>query len=140
MLSAGCSRLAWLIRAGTLIFSLSRLRLGGSPRRLGGRAPVGGVFGWFPFACGWAVISALRASREHTLCGVGCVCGVGTPRDCTRCGCSCGVSLFLVGRFADRVAVCPRDCLFVGCALPCRVLPVCCGLFCLSAIEVVRDS
>lgn len=26
---------------GTLIFSLSRLRLGGSPRRLGGRAPGG---------------------------------------------------------------------------------------------------
>lgn len=29
-----------------------------------------GVFGWFPFTCGWAVISALRAAREHTLCGV----------------------------------------------------------------------
>ena len=28
---------------GTLDFSLSRLRLGGSPRRLGGRAPCGRV-------------------------------------------------------------------------------------------------
>lgn len=35
-----------------------------------GALPCWGVFGWFPFACGWAVISALRAAREHTLCGV----------------------------------------------------------------------
>ena len=66
--------------------------------------------------------------------GVGCVCGVGTPRDCTRCGCSCGVSLFLVGCFADRVAVCPRDCLFVACGVLRRALLVCCCLCCLAAI------
>lgn len=35
-----------------------------------GALPCWGVFGWLPFACGWAVISALRAAREHTLCGV----------------------------------------------------------------------
>lgn len=35
-----------------------------------GALPCWGVFGWFPFTCGWAVISALRAAREHTLCGV----------------------------------------------------------------------
>lgn len=32
--------------------------------------PCWGVFGWFPFTYGWAVISALRAAREHTPCGV----------------------------------------------------------------------
>ena len=55
-----------------------------------GALPCWGVFGWFPFACGWAVISALRAARERAPCGgvvagrggVGCVCGVGMPRDC----------------------------------------------------------
>lgn len=110
------------------------------------------VWGW----CGF------RACRRW---GVG---DDGIPRDCTRCGCSCGVSLyssarccslglrvylsvrawlcewrvvvcvlrdlFLVGCFTTCVAVCPLGCLFVGCVLPCRVLPVCCGLFCLSAI------
>lgn len=53
-------------------------------------APRVGAFGWFPFTCGWAVISALRAAREHAPCGgvvagrggVDCVCGVGMPRDC----------------------------------------------------------
>ena len=129
------------MRAGTLIFSSSCLRLDGSPRRLGGRAPVGACSWWFPFTCGWAVIGALRAARERTPCGVwllGVVALVAyavSGRPVTvpvRRG--CGVSLFLVGRFAARIAVCPLGCLFVGCALPCRVLPVCCGLFCLSAI------
>lgn len=55
------------------LFSLSRPCSGGSPRRLGGRAPVG-VCSWcFPFACGWAVVSALRAAREYApLVGCGC--------------------------------------------------------------------
>lgn len=141
------------------------------------------MFGWFPFACGWAVISALRAAREHTLCGVwlpGVVALVayavsghpvtvldagavaGFPCTLARC-CSLGLrvclsvraclcawrvaggvrvlrALFRVGRFTTCIVVRPLGCLFVGCALPCRVLPVCCGLFCLSAIEVVRDS
>lgn len=34
---------------GTLIFSLSRLRLGGSPRRLGGRTPLLGCVRVVPF-------------------------------------------------------------------------------------------
>ena len=38
------------------------------------------------------------------------------------------------GCFTTCVEVCPLGCLFVGCALLCRVLLVCCGLFCLSAI------
>lgn len=110
------------------------------------------VWGW----CGF------RACRRW---GVG---DDGIPRDCTRCGCSCGVSLyssarccslglrvclsvrawlcewrvvvcvlrdlFLVGCFTTCVAVCPLGCLFVGCVLLCRMLLVCCGLFCLSAI------
>ena len=82
----------------------------------------------------------------------------GMPRDCARCECGHGVSLclrvvlfaggcapclvhgvwlrvlFLVGCFAALVAVCPLGCLFVGCVLLCRVLPVCCVLVCLTAI------
>ena len=150
---------------------------------LGWARPVWGVSGWFPFTYGWAVTSALRAAREHTLCGVwlpGVVALVayavsghpvtvldagavaGFPCTLARC-CSLGLrvclsvraclcawrvaggvrvlrALFRVGRFTTCIVVRPLGCLFVGCALPCRVLPVCCGLFCLSAIEVVRDS
>ena len=65
--------------------------------------------------------------------GVGCVCGVGMPLWLCLVGAAAGVSL-RVGRFTARVAVCPLGCLFVGCVLLCRVLLVCCGLFCLSAI------
>ena len=88
------------------------------------------------------MISALRAAREHAplvgvwLLGVVALvayavsgCPVTVPG-----WCSCGVSLFLVGCFADRVAVCPRDCLFVACGVLRRALLVCCCLCCLAAI------
>lgn len=87
--------------------------------------PVWGVFGCFPFACGWAVISALRAAREHTPCGVwllGVValvayavsgCPVAVP---VRRG--CGVSLFLAGHFLARA-------LLLGVWVCCCVLPAC---------------
>ena len=42
-------------------------RLSASP---GWARPVRGVPWWFPFPCGWAVISALRAARERAPCGV----------------------------------------------------------------------
>lgn len=112
---------------------------------LGWARPVWGVSGWFPFTYGWAVTSALRAAREHAPLGVwlpGVValvayavsgCPVTVP-----VGYGCGVSLFLAGRFAARIVPC--GCLFVGCGLQCRVLPVCCGFGRLSAIVVVRDS
>ena len=89
-------------------------------------APRVGAFGWFPFTCGWAVISALRAAREHAPCGgvvagrggVDCVCGVGMPRDCTRCGCGCGVSLYS-SAVLFAWAACVR---LPVCALPCTRL------------------
>ena len=147
------------MRARTLIFSLSRPCSGGSPRRLGGRAPVGVCSWWFPFACGWAVISALRAAREHAPPGVwllrvvalvayavsGCPCGCAWLVRLRGFPCVWGVflrvrALFWVGRVVvcylrvrSRVAV-PFGCLFVGCGVLRRVLLVCCGLCCLSAI------
>lgn len=85
--------------------------------------------------------------------GVGCVCGVGMPRDCAcwvrlrgflvfggafSCACApfwgCGYVVVCYLRVRSLVAVCPCGCLFVGCVLLCCVLLVCCGLFCLSAI------
>ena len=71
------------------------------------------------------MISAFRAARERAPPGVwlpGVValvayavsgCPVTVP---VRRG--CGVSLFLVGRFAALVAACPLGCLFVGCGVP----------------------
>ena len=70
---------------------------------------VGVCSWWFPFTCGWAVISALRAARERAPCGVWLLrvvalvayavsgCPVTVP---VRRG--CGVSLFLAGRFRVR--------------------------------------
>ena len=86
--------------------------------------------------------------------GVGCVCGVGMPRDCARCECGHGVSLCLrVVLFAGgcapcfwrgvllRLSRCARfGCLFVGCVPLRRLLPVCCVLVCLSAIACLCVS
>lgn len=129
-------------------------------------APRVGAFGWFPFTCGWAVISALCAARERappgvwlpgvvalvayavsgcpvTVLDVGAVtgfpcvcvwcCSPGAVRLvlCMACGCA---SCFGWGVLL-RSSRCARfGCLFVGCVPLRRVLPVCCGLFCLSAI------
>ena len=47
----------------------------------------------------------------------------------------------LAGCFSACVArASTRRLLFVGCVLPCRVLPVCCDLFCLSDIVWVCVS
>ena len=98
----------------------------------------------------WPLPVLLRAGRERAApcwgrCGFRAwwrrgVGDDGMPRDCARCEHSHGVSLFLVGRFAARIAVCTLGCLFVGCVLFCRVLLVCCGLFCLAAIVWVCVS
>lgn len=130
-------------------------------------APRVGAFGWFPFTCGWAVISALRAAREHAPCGgvvagrggVDCVCGVGMPRDCAWlvqlrgflvfgawcclpglrvCACLCAPCL--VRGLCRRVLLRVYAALFVGYGVLRRVLPVCCCLYCLSAIVWVCVS
>lgn len=87
-------------------------------------APRVGAFGWFPFTCGWAVISALCAARERAPPGVwlpGVValvayavsgCPVTVP-----VGYGCGVSL-RVGRFRVRAR------LVLGWTC-CCVLPAC---------------
>lgn len=78
------------------------------------------VWGW----CGF------RACRRW---GVG---DDGIPRDCTRCGCSCGVSLFLahgaVYRGCACALVCARLALCVACVGAC-----CCASMrhCLSAVS-----
>ena len=85
--------------------------------------------------------------------GVGCVCGVGMPRDCAWlvqlrgflvfgawcclpglrvCACLCAPCL--VRGLCRRVLLRVYAALFVGCVLLCRMLLVCGGLFCLSAI------
>ena len=86
---------------------------------------VGVCSWWFPFTCGWAVISALRAAREHAplvgvwLLGVVALvayavsgCPVTVP-----VGYGCGVSL-RVGRFRVRAR------LVLGWTC-CCVLPAC---------------
>lgn len=146
-------------------------------RRVGG-CSLWGCSGISRLSTVWPLPVLSRAGRERAVpcwgwCGFRAwrcrgVGDDGMPRDCTRCGCSCGVSLyssarccslglrvclsvrawlcewrvvvcvlrdlFLVGCFTTCVAVCPLGCLFVGCVLLCRMLLVCCGLFCLSAI------
>lgn len=111
-----------------------------------GALPCWGVFGWFPFTCGWAVISALRAAREHTPPGVwllrvvalvayavsGCPCGCAWLVRLRGFPCTLARGVFRW--VCARVAVCPHGCLFVGCALLYRVLLVCCCLCCLVDI------
>ena len=141
------------------LFSLSRSCSGGSPRRLGGRAPVGACSWWFPFTCGWAVISALRAARERTPCGVrllrvvalvayavsGYPCGCAWLVRLRGFPCVWGVflrvrALFWVGRVVvcylrvrSRVAV-PLGCLLAVCVRRLGFVFVCCCLCCLTAI------
>lgn len=153
MLSAGCSRLAWLTRVGFSLFLVSATsgRLSAS---LGwAHSLVGGVFGRFPFTCGWAAISVLRAAREHAPCGVwlpGVVALVayavsGCPWGCawlvrlrgfpcfSRVVLFAGAACVLVcARFALRMAcggVCVlRDLFLVGCFATCVAV---CPLGCL---------
>ena len=142
-------------------------------RRVGG-CSLWGCSGISRLSTVWPLPVLSRAGRERAVpcwgwCGFRAwrcrgVGDDGIPRDCTRCGCSCGVSLyssarccspgaahvclsvralfvrvlscalFRVGCFATLVAVCPCGCLFVGCSLWWRALLVCGGLCCLSAI------
>lgn len=106
-------------------------------------APRVGAFGWFPFTCGWAVISALCAARERAPPGVwlpgvvalvayavsGCPVTVldvgavtGFPCTCAICGgvrslarLRCAVCLSVVSR-------CVACCLFVVVCFVCRLL------------------
>lgn len=152
MLSAGRSRLAWLTSVGTLIFSLSRLRLGGSPRRLGGRTPVGVCSGGSlsPVAGPWSAHCARLGNMLPVgvwLLGVvalvayavsGCPCGRawlvrlrGFP--CVRVALFAGAACVLVcARMAFRVScggVCVLCALFrVGCFI---TLVAACPLGCL---------
>ena len=157
------SHLLWRFQTafvGLLTFiCLGRVRVVVAPR--GRMLPLGGVR-VFPVY--------LRSGRCRCCCvrvgnmlplwgvvvgcgGVGCVCGVGMPRDCAcwvrlrgflvfgawRClpglrVCACLYSTCLVRGLCRRVLLRVYAALFVGCVLLCRMLLVCCGLFCLSAI------
>lgn len=94
-----------LWRAGRWLLSfpcLDRVRVVVAPR---GRMFPLGVFGYLPFIYGLAAAGAVACgsgTRDPLVWGW---CGFracrrwgvgddGIPRDCTRCGCSCGVSLY----------------------------------------------
>ena len=120
---------------------------------------LGCVRGGSPFTCGWAVISALRAARERTPCGVwllrvvalvayavsGYPCGCAWLVRLRGFPCVWGVflrvrALFWVGRVVvcylrvrSRVAV-PLGCLLAVCVRRLGFVFVCCCLCCLSAI------
>lgn len=80
-------------------------------------APRVGVFGWFPFTCGWAVISALCAARERAPPGVwlpGVVALVAYAVS------GCPVTVLDVGAVTGFPCVCVWCCSPGGCA-PCLV-------------------
>ena len=109
---------------------------------------VGVCSWWFPFACGWAVISALRAAREHAPCwGCGCWvwwrwlrmrcrdapvavpgwCGYGGFLACGAFSCACapcfGLDVLLcVTCVSVRVSRCARSAVYlsaVSCSVAC---------------------
>lgn len=99
--------LLWRAGRGLLSFPcLDRVRVVVAPR---GRMFPLGVFGYLPFIYGLAAAGAVACgsgTRDPLVWGW---CGFracrrwgvgddGIPRDCTRCGCSCGVSLYSSAR------------------------------------------
>lgn len=135
-------------------------------RRVGG-CSLWGCSGISRLSTVWPLLVLSRAAREHAPCGgvvagrggVDCVCGVGMPRDCAWlvqlrgflvfgawcclpglrvCACLCAPCL--VRGLCRRVLLRVYAALFVGCGVLRRVLPVCCCLYCLSAIVWVCVS
>lgn len=114
-------------------------------------APRVGAFGWFPFTCGWAVISVLRAARERAPPGVwlpGVVALVayavsGNPVT-VSVGRGCGVSLCssaVLFAWAACVLVCARLALrAVACACCAPCLCVCCRAPCFGWGVLLRSS
>ena len=102
MLSVGCSRLAWLTRAGTLIFYLSGPCSRGC-RAAWADAPSRGCSGISRLSTVWPLPVLLHVGRERAApcwgrCGFHAwwrrgVGDDGMPRDCARFECGRGVSL-----------------------------------------------